>query len=60
MGKKMPIVEKPQMEKILYKRIGKKTKRKNCFEYSAKWKGHPEEDASWVSEAEILKQGKTV
>jgi hypothetical protein len=35
----MPVVEKPQMERILDKRIGKKTMRKKYFEYLVKWKG---------------------
>jgi hypothetical protein len=45
---------------ILDKRIGKKTRRKQYFEYLVKWKGHPVEDASWENEAEILKHGQTV
>jgi hypothetical protein len=44
--KQMPVAEKPQMEKILDKRVGKKTRRKEYFEYLVKWKGHPVEDAS--------------
>jgi hypothetical protein len=31
--KQMPVVEKPQMESILDKRINKRTKRKEYFEY---------------------------
>jgi hypothetical protein len=44
--KQMPIAEKPQMESILDKRISKKTRRKQYFEYLVKWKGHPVEDVS--------------
>jgi hypothetical protein len=58
--KQMPVAEKPQMERILDKRIGKKTRRKEYFEYLVKWKGHPVEDASWENEAEIQKHGQTV
>jgi hypothetical protein len=58
--KQMPVAEKPQMEQILNKRVGKKTRRKEYFEYLVKWKGHPVEDASWETEAEILKHGHTV
>jgi hypothetical protein len=58
--KQMPVAEKPQMEQILDKRVGKKTRRKEYFEYLVKWKGHPVEDASWETEAEILKHGQTM
>jgi hypothetical protein len=42
----MPIVEKPQMEKILEQRVGRKTRRKMHYEYLVKWKDHPMEDSS--------------
>jgi hypothetical protein len=58
--KQMPIAEKPQMESILDKRIGKKTIRKEYFEYLVKWKGHLVEDANWENDAEIQKHGQTV
>jgi hypothetical protein len=58
--KQMPIVEKPQMKNILDKRVSKKTRRKQYFEYLVMWKGHPVEDASWENEAEIQKHGQTV
>jgi hypothetical protein len=44
--KQMSITDKPQMELILDKRVGKRTKRKQYFEYLVKWKNHPVEDAS--------------
>jgi hypothetical protein len=44
--KQMPVAEKPQMEKIIDRRVGKKTRRKSYFEHLVKWKGHPIEDAS--------------
>ena len=37
----MPVAEKPHIESILDKRIGKKTRRNEHFEYLVKWKGHP-------------------
>jgi hypothetical protein len=40
----MPTIEKPQMEKIFYQRIGKKARMKTYFQYLIKWKGHPIED----------------
>jgi hypothetical protein len=58
--KQMPVAEKPQMEKIIDQRVGKKTRRKTYFEYLVKWKGRPTEDASWVNEAEIQKHGRSV
>jgi hypothetical protein len=53
----MPVVEKPQMEKILDKQVGKKTRRKEYFQYLVKWNDHLVEDVSWENEAEILKHG---
>jgi hypothetical protein len=58
--KKMPVAEKPQMERILDKRVGKKTRQREYFEYLVKWKGHLVEDASWKNEVEIQKHGQTV
>jgi hypothetical protein len=48
------------MKNIIDKRISKKTKRKEYFEYLVKWKGHPVEDASWEDETTIQKHGQTV
>jgi hypothetical protein len=58
--KQMPVAEKPQMESILDKRVSKRTRRKEYFEYLVKWKGHPVEDTSWENEAEIQKHGQTM
>ena len=44
--KQLPVAQKPRMECILDKRAGKKTRRKQYFEYLVKWKNHPVEDAS--------------
>jgi hypothetical protein len=57
---KMPTVEKPQVEKILEQRVGRKTRRKMHPEYLVKWKDHPVEYSSWVTEPDILKYGKIV
>jgi hypothetical protein len=40
--------------------VGKKTRRKEYFEYLVKWKGHPVKDASWETKVEIQKHGHTV
>jgi hypothetical protein len=58
--KQLPVAQKPQMECILDKRVGRKTRRKQYFEYLVKWKNHPVEDASWETEAVIQKHGHTV
>ena len=58
--KQIPIAKKPQMENIIDQRIGKKTKRKNYFEYLVKWKGHPIEDSSWENEVAIQNHGRSV
>jgi hypothetical protein len=58
--KQMPVAEKPQMEHILDKRVIKKTRRMQYFEYLVKWKGHPVEYASWENEVEIQKKGQTM
>jgi hypothetical protein len=44
----------------LDQRIGKKTRRKVYYEYLVKWENHPVEDASWITETDIQKHGKTV
>jgi hypothetical protein len=58
--KQLPVAKKPQMECILDKRVSKRTKRKQYFEYLVKWKSHPVEYASWENEAEIHKHEHTV
>jgi hypothetical protein len=55
--KQLPVAEKSQMECILDKRVGKKTRWKQYFEYLVKWKNHPVEDASWENEVLIQKHG---
>jgi hypothetical protein len=56
----MPTTKKSQMDNIIDQRIGKKTRRKNYFEYLVKWKGHPTKDSIWVNEFDIQKHGKIV
>jgi hypothetical protein len=58
--KQMPVAENPQMESIIDKRVSRKTRRKEYFEYLVKWKGHPVEDANWEDETKIQKLGQTV
>jgi hypothetical protein len=56
----MPIVEKLQIENILDLRIAKKSREKVYYDYLFKWKYHPEEATSWITETDIHKHGKTV
>jgi hypothetical protein len=42
----MLVAEKAQMERIIDTRVSRKTRRKEYFEYLAKWKGNPVEDSS--------------
>jgi hypothetical protein len=53
----MHVAKNPWMEGILDKRVSKRTRRKEYFEYLVKWKRHLVEDASWENEAEIHKHG---
>jgi hypothetical protein len=55
--KQMLVAEKPQMEIILDKRVSKRTKRREYFEYLVKWKGHLVEYASLENEEKIQKHG---
>jgi hypothetical protein len=48
------------MERILDKRVSKKTRRNKYFEYLVKWKDHPIKDASWENEVEIQRHGHIV
>jgi hypothetical protein len=57
--KQIPVATNPHMESINDKRVNRRTKRKEYFEYLVKWKGHPVEDSSWEDEAEIQKYGQT-
>jgi hypothetical protein len=58
--KQMPVAENRQMDKIIDQITSKKTRRKTYFEYLVKWKGHPIEDASWVTKEDIQKNGRSV
>jgi hypothetical protein len=58
--KNMLVVDNPQMECILDKRVSRKTRQNKYFEYLVKWKDHLFEDASWEKEVEIHRHGQTV
>jgi hypothetical protein len=44
----------------LDQRFDKKTRRKVYYEYMVKWENHPAKDASWITETNIQKHGKTM
>ena len=48
---------KPTIEAILGKRKTQKTRRKGYYEYLVKWENKPIEDATWLSEKDIIKLG---
>jgi hypothetical protein len=56
----MLVAEKPQMECILDKRVSKRTRQKQYFEYLVRWKNHPVEDGNWETEEETQRHGQTV
>ena len=47
-------------ERILDKRISKKTRGKEYYEYLIKWKDHPIEDSTWMTTTMLQKSGVTV
>ena len=45
----LPQKGQPQIEVILDKRVSKKTRDKEYFQYLVKWKDQPSEDAAWMT-----------
>jgi hypothetical protein len=56
--KQLPTTKQLQMEKILDKRIVKKTKKHDYYEYLIKWKDLITIDVTWMTSTEIQKHGK--
>ena len=56
----LPPAQPLQPEKILDKRVFKKTKGQEYFQYLIKWKDKPEEDATWMTEGMLQKISKSV
>jgi hypothetical protein len=50
----LPVKQVEEVEEILATRIGRKTRNKEYLEYLVKWKNRGSEDASWVSEEELI------
>ena len=49
-----------QLEKILDKRVFKRTRGQEYFQYLIKWKDKPEEDSTWMTEGMLQKIGRSV
>ena len=49
-----------EIERILDKRVMKKTRGKEYYEYIVKWKNQPVEDATWVNVAIVYKSDTAV
>jgi hypothetical protein len=58
--KKLPIEKQLQMEKILHKKIVKRTRKHDYYEYLVKWKNLPIKDATLMTAPEIQKHGEQV
>ena len=53
----MPIIKSMEIDKILDKRIAKKTRNKEYFEYLVKGQGRPVKDSTWITKQELQLQG---
>ena len=58
--KKLPKAEPLQPKKILDKRLIKKNRGKEYYEYLVKWKYHREADATWMTTTLLQKSGEIV
>ena len=56
----LPPVQPLQPEKILDKRVFKRTKGQEYFNYLIKWKDKPKEDATWMTEGMLQKIGRSM
>ena len=51
--KQLPTKETLQPKKILDRKVYKKTRNQEYYQYLVKWKDHPVADATWVTEATL-------
>jgi hypothetical protein len=58
--KQLPTTHQKQIESVLDKKVVKRTRGKEYFQYLVKWKGQPLEDAMWMTTTEISKYGKSI
>ena len=59
-AKKLPLAQPLQPEKILDKKVFKRTRGQEYFHYLIKWKDQLDEDATWVTEAMLQKLGSSM
>ena len=58
--KQLPTTKPLQQEKILDKKLYKKTKGQEYFQYLVLWKDCQIEDATWMIDALIQKMGRSI
>ena len=56
----LPLAQPLQQEKILDKRVFRRTKGQEYFQYLIKWKDKPQEDATWMTEEMLQNIGRSV
>ena len=56
----LPPAQPLQPKKILDKRLFKRTRGQDYFQYLIKWKDKPEEDATWMTEGMLQKISRSV
>ena len=56
----LPLAQPLQPEKILDKRVFRRTRGREYFQYLIKWKDKPEEYATWMTEEMLQKIGRSV
>ena len=56
----MPTERPVEAEAILEIKVVKKTRGKEYLEYLVKWRGHPAEDSTWMSAADLEKRGYAI
>jgi hypothetical protein len=55
MGRKFPKLVQKEIEAVLEKKVVRKTRGKDYFQYLVKWKNRPEEDATWMIKKKVSK-----
>jgi hypothetical protein len=56
----LPKVVQKNIEAVLDKKVEKRTRGKEHFQYLVKWKNQPVEDATWMTTSKISKYGTSV